>query len=150
MFQSGPQHIVHFNRLFTLSVFMLSGLHCIYLCLCLGISFYVCMNGTSIHNHCCRFERKCTLFYFYALMYYVDLDLKKNRKAQTNFDYIKLKGPGLKILLGGPRGTCYAKHPPSPAYRINKTTEITSGTHFIINSTDLFMPDQFFFKSDKS
>ena len=29
MFQSGPQHIVHFNRLFTLSAFILSGLHCI-------------------------------------------------------------------------------------------------------------------------
>ena len=31
MFQSGPQHIVHFNRLFTLSVFILSGLHCNYI-----------------------------------------------------------------------------------------------------------------------
>ena len=28
MFQSGPQHIVHFNRLFTLNVFILNGLHC--------------------------------------------------------------------------------------------------------------------------
>ena len=43
------------------------------------------MNGTSIHNLCCRFECECKLFYFYALMYFVDLDIK--RKTQTNFDY---------------------------------------------------------------
>ena len=52
MFQSGPQHIVHFNRLFTLSVFILSGLHCIYI--------------TIYYNYI------FTKFFFDLLKYYID------------------------------------------------------------------------------
>ena len=40
------------------------------------------MNGTSIHNLCCIFERECKLFYVYALMYFVDLDLKIKGKPK--------------------------------------------------------------------
>ena len=47
VFQSGPQHIVHLNRLFTLSVFILSGLHCT----CIDHNFRLFRGCSNVRAH---------------------------------------------------------------------------------------------------